>query len=420
MSPETLVSPPVDEASQQLPPPEATPGATIQPAPGEEGGNTAQPAAEATTPVNESKSDEETVTPEEQQDSEYRYTDIELLGKSFRVRQRIDKTSTGAIKTWQGLKSKVRNTLDTPGKAIKQFAYNRAKSSSAKKEARLKSATSARLYELRQSKLDKANVKLENRESNLNERVERMANRSKTVHENAENRRNEQVAALKERREEALARKTLRQQLRTSGASTLETRSILSELPAEHIARIGKVALIAETSERKLSEADRHKSRAEKHQHNTESRIENMEERAKNSGLTIEQAEKSIEELNLKLIPDAEEQVSLLTSTLSELATDSPNYQQIANQILQAKSIVENYKKQLGFWHNVSSINNQRVEDAKKRLVDLGEKHTKHKEKVATATEHLTKRGEVSKVHKVQLENELHDVLNPQETLKVK
>jgi len=201
-----------------------------------------------------SKEDNRTPDSEEtSKDNEVRFTDAEILGKSFRVKRAVQETGTQSIKTWQGLKAKVRNAIDTPGKVVKQFAYNRAKNAHQRREARLQAATNERLRQKRLIPAERAKSKLAMRENNLKEHVGRMNERVSTVNENANRRRAEYIDELKSRKEDALARKTVRAQLRQDGATRRETRSIMSEIPRTHLDRIGKLAVLVETSGR-LSE----------------------------------------------------------------------------------------------------------------------------------------------------------------------
>lgn len=183
-------------------------------------------------------------------DIEDRYTDAQILGKSYKVRRAVQETGTQSIKTWQGLKAKIRNTLDTPSKLVKQFAYNRAKSGHERREARLQTATSMRLQQKRLITFEKAKSRLEMRENNLNTHVGRMNQRVSSVNENATRRRQEYIDELKSKKETALARKAVREQLRLEGATRRETRSILSEIPRFQLDRVGQMAVLAETNRR--------------------------------------------------------------------------------------------------------------------------------------------------------------------------
>lgn len=196
------------------------------------------------------ESNESPETSELAKDNEARYTDAQILGKSFRVRRAVQETGTQSIKAWQGLKAKVHNTIDAPGKIVKQFAYNRAKSSHERREARLKTATNMRLQQKRLIAVEKAKSKLEQRENILNSHTGRMNQRVSLVSENANRRRQEYIDDLKSRKQTALARKAVREQLRQDNATRRETRSILAEIPRYQLDRVGQIAILAETSRR--------------------------------------------------------------------------------------------------------------------------------------------------------------------------
>jgi hypothetical protein len=416
--PETLTTPPITEAAQ--PPPAGVAG-EITP------DLAAKPLIEITEPhateVVPPDSNTETTptsadTAAEKHDAEARYMDTELLGKSFRVRRSIQEAGTQSVKTWQGLKAKVRNALDTPGKAFKQFAYNHAKSSYERKDARLKAATSLRLQQPRQAKADSAKEAMEYRAGSLHDRVTRMEGRKTTVHENADLRRQEYVSELKERREGALARKAVRQQLRGEGATRRETRAIVAEIPTEHMDRLGKVAIVSETSQRKLSEAKQFRSHAEKEQSKTVARIKHTERHAETYDKTAEHATTSMQEISTNLLPVAEQYVVGLTGMLKGFEPGDPNHDLLAAEITKAQRVVDSYKSQITYLEGTAVSNRLKVEQAKGQLGGLRQSRRNDSKKAKFATRQLNRQRKINKQHRDQLDEAVIATLNSAETRK--
>jgi hypothetical protein len=354
-------------------------------------------------------------TPEAQKDAEVRYADKELLGRSFRVRRTVQETGTQSIKTWQSVKAKVRNAFDMPGRAVKQFAYNRALKGYDRKNNRLNEATNLRLQQRRQPAVERARNRVNERSKSYAERAGRMEGRTRAVHENANRRRQEYIDELKGRRESALARKAVREQLRGDGASRRETRKIVAEIPSEHMDRVGKVALTSNTSQRKLEKATRVEKRAVRSHRRTERRIESTDTRANDYSKGIESADTVAQNIQDVHLPQAERHVFELKSRLSDVRMDEPSRAQLASELQDAEEELSSYRDELSDWQSYTEAQRQKVGDAKSKLGDLEQVRQRKEGRIATASEHVSGQRETDDLHKTQLDQTVKDVLNPEQ-----
>ena len=327
--------------------------------------------------------------PIEAQDLQNRYTDAELLGRSFPVQRAIHELGTRSIKVWQGLKAKVHNAIDTPGKVIRQFAYNRAKSSYDRVEKRLNEAHDLRLRQRRQVAFDRAKDRLDSRSASLDERVSRMRDRTSVVHENAENRRQQFTEKLIGQRQYALARKEVRHQLRSDGANRREVKAILAEIPNDMFDRIGKVASVAETSRRKYAEVQKFEQKATARQTSIAEQIATTKTRAQTYVSTINQAEAEIKQIRDKTMLVSEQNTQNIQAKLADLKDNDPEYDILINQLQREEQNLATYRSQLTYLDNVVANNRLNYSRAAARLAGLHQLHSEHQSKLSDTKEQV-------------------------------
>lgn len=352
--------------------------------------------------------------PDEQNEAA-RYTDTELLGKSFRVRRAVQETGTQTIKAWEGMKAKVRNTLAEPGKAIRQFAFNRAKNSFNRKQDRLQATKSMRLQDHRQGVVTRAKERMDRRADSLKQHVGGMEARTRAVTEHEQQRRQEYINELKSLKENALARKAVRAQLRQEGASRRETRSILAEIPAEHIRRVGTVAINVEASRHKLAEATGAQAKATRHLERADNRVAVTEGRIEDFDRSIKEADAAAVELSTTLLPLARGRVENLQDKLDGLEADSPDHVDIAAALEQAKKDVAAYDEQLQNWRATAKNIRAKSSRADSRLGDLYDRQEAQGANVTTAGEQVVMNRKSNLAHSAQLKQTIDAVLTTSE-----
>ncbi|NCU38098.1 hypothetical protein EOL96_03535 [Candidatus Saccharibacteria bacterium] len=311
-------------------------------------------------------------TPEAVQDTEDRFTDIELLGNSYQVRLKVNELGNKRTRAWESIKAKSANAWDMPDKIMKQALYNRAEDKMQKFEtnhqaarnAVLEAGGSQRLVNHRLTRIDnKYNRKKakwaprrDQRKSSLDARVNQMTARTEAVKKNYERRNTAYVAELVKKKEEAFARKSLKHELRKNqGASLRETRAILKEIPAAQRKKIGETSLrarIAKEEATKTTEtarqAKREVSRAEVLRGKNINKSIELANEAKNADATA----KTIEE---QQIPEQQTKTESLRAQLDTLGQDDPTREDILVQIQQSEERIKILKeREIPYWQSVA------------------------------------------------------------------
>jgi hypothetical protein len=343
----------------------------------------------------------------ETKDAEARYTDAQLLGGSFRVRRAVHEVGTQRIKAWQGLKAKVRNVVDTPAKVVKTFAYEKARVGHARKEKRLDTTTNARVLERRQKAVDVAKKHMDYRQEALKKHTATMEGRTKTVAENASQRRAELTAELKSRKENALARKAVRKQLRTEGATRSEARGIAAEMPHEHLDRVAKVAIVAETSTRLSDKAGRVEHKAKKRVERTERNIEKAKARIERHEDKGEAAGEAISKLHDTLLPEAKERLAVLRNELGHAEAGSETAERVHEALLLQQRKIDTYTADLKYWHGRAAHSIHKAGKAGARQTQLQGRLPGQKHAVGVATKQADRTWEVANIDKADLGDEV-------------
>ncbi|HSX06603.1 MAG TPA: hypothetical protein VLG92_02700 [Candidatus Saccharimonadia bacterium] len=364
-------------------------------------------------------SEDEDLQAEIQHDAEVRYTDIELLGKSFRVRRNVTEGGRKAIRLWDRAWAAVGNTLDRPGQAMKWYAQNRAESAYGRKVTRLEDAqdrfhASSRLVERRQTAATEAARIRDEKRRTLQDHKDVMTKRVTTIHEEATQRRESYLANKKAAVENKLARQAVRGQLRGEGASRQEARDILAEIPAEHLARVGKVAIVAEAS-RAAHESARHsRSKATKARERNERRITATGERAERYDRATADADEITEQLSTTVLPFTERYITVLRDKLASMTEETAGYQHLVAELQAAEGRLAVQQRELGYWQGVSQRKSGKAGKSKARVSGLEKAHAQHEIKVSQSIREADIQELTHEIDKAELEGQVRVVLNPE------
>jgi len=369
-----------------------------------------------------SSSQQPEVTKKEAQEIADKYTSAELLGKSFRVRRTVHEAGTQRVKIWEGMKAKVANAKDMPAKAVKKFAHVMAQRSDARKEKRLQKAhdarASERLIEKRQSKVNGAAQKASRREEDLHWHSAIMEDRTKTVDIKVKNMREEYTAVLKERKQDAVARKAVRKQLRTEGATWRERRQIAAGIPRRHLDRVGDAALKAEASKRSQSDARRLERWTARQLGHTQRDIKKTEKRIDNHNAKARDAMDRIAEINgIEATEDvegktgtlsiAEAHLSKLRDQLRGMEAGDPDFVRVSAQKVAAQRKVEELEADREHWHRVAAAHIEAAVAGHSRMGGLDVERNDRKKIKEVAGEHTAHKGAVHGHLKQALEEEV-------------
>ncbi len=422
MSPETLndrqseapEQPPVSGAPGQ----EAVPGAVPDQAQsnfdwfsrGPDGGGNAAPEAPTAQVQPESTA--------EQRDAQVRYSDAELLGNRYAVHLKVQGAGNRAVKAWQGMKARVRNAFDAPGKTIKKFALDRAQKGFDSKSKRLDAATSERAKQYHQRKLDKAADKLIKREVSHNTRVKRMEARTQAVHENAERRRQNYIDKLKLKKGDKLAEKALHKQLREEKVSWYSSRKIAAETLEELKQRpeqrkqLGDVVMDYAVSHRYENAARRGYRRADRSRQRTVRNIERTNENIASYTNERQDAQKAAETAR-KHMEEAKGRVADLQARLGAEAPGTPRYDVLAAALGEAQEQAASHEAEFTQQSARATVSHNGALYEKVRHNDLNTQYAERNARATTAHEDVNTRRDASRQHKAALDQEVTVALNP-------
>lgn len=326
-------------------------------------------------------------------DKDTRFIDAEILGKRLTVELAVRDIGNEYIKSYNMFKANWRNRLDAPGKYVRSFRANVAERRFNRHQKRLDEVESlpdtSRLKKRRIRKFAKAKTKMLETKASYNIHKTRMENRVKAVHENADTRREAYVRELKVRRDEALLRRDARRnkklaikaetagkkaltgELRNQGATLLERRAIMKEVPQEHWKKVGHVAVQVSAAERAAKKTNRDVARAEKKATSHDSRL--SEKIQKNEALVAEHSEEANNaETELTELSGAEtEEGSLayaqqhaegLQARLEAMNEDDPNRTELEILVREANEAVRVKEAKIAFWESAKAKNIERVE----------------------------------------------------------
>lgn len=308
----------------------------------------------------------------EQNDAEARYTDAEILGRSYPVRMRILAQGKNSLRAaWEGVVADFHNLRENPGMLKDTLLHAIAKrrhESADRKLQEVKERGSDRLVDRRQRKVDTRQAKMLTRKDKLDERLDRMSRRELSVVDNYNARHYETITHYKQKKERALASKALREQLRTEGAGWRERRAITKEvlagLPKEQMNRLGAAAVNAEVSRRAGKKQEKVEARHEKKLSKTQERIASAEGRAKQYAREAKHADETVEAIETRDLPEAESKVKELRDELDAMAEDDPSRVYVQTLLQEAEDKVAIYtERELPYWRSVAEKSRQKVVD---------------------------------------------------------
>lgn len=303
------------------------------------------PDTEAGRPTTEEQDQVDAIN--ERPDAETLYKDAEILGKRYPVRRSIQEIGNRRAQAIESVQASWKNTLATPKKMrlgiAQSFAESRLSRAQARYDALSELPDTSWLKKRRLAKLDKAKAKHETAKKNYNSHAKGMQDRRDNVGKNYEKRKNDYKEGLKEKRSAALARKEIRRQIRGEGASLLEARELVKDIPKEQLNRIGKVAAYTASLERSSYKIERAKNKATRAQEKTLQRDEQSRNRQEAYKVDQDATQDRVKEINDEL-PDAEANLVELSDQLADLPDDDPARDELQEKVTAAEEAVQALK----------------------------------------------------------------------------
>lgn len=369
---------------------------------------------------------EQQPTPEEiaelEADQENRKVDVEILGKSFRVRRGIDQGVTQAISGAHDRIAKFKNALSTPKNLYLENKYLSSKDKYdrvAAKAANSRFKITKRFYT---NVANKRQQKMSNRQEKFNAHTNKMQGRldhAKNRRDHHEDIHNNKLKMYIDRKVLAQSRKEVRKmrsEMRNDGKGRVEVARIIGNMTQEQRKRIGEVSLRLEIANRNRDKVSQEKGREQYQRTSNNDRItadraslaEKLTSRqvaAENASLsTIEHVKVTdrIASLEQKLATgfdhddadpdDPEDQGTALTNEtrdrlILELDQTRAQADQLQKKINDSTDFIARTNSDIRSLEGGISSREQKVATAEGRIVELDGKIAEHNEKVRALEE---------------------------------
>ena len=342
-------------------------------------------------------------------------TDAEILGRRYPLRRAVSEVGNQRMRAIESAQASWSNFKDTPRKLSLQLSRSLAESRRDRAKARYDAVAhlpdGSFLKQRRLAKLRKAERKFNQRESAFNAHTQRMANRREAVNRNYNKRREETLKNLADRRKQAEARKALRHELKNQGASFLEVRAILQEIPAEQKARVGHLAIESALRQKGV---EKYASAAEESLARESTLSDNLARtvsEASNAEKRISGASESLRDLQSKL-PEASERVAELTKQADLTPEDSPNRLAIMAELQEAQNILDDYNRRTTQLEAVIASDQRVITEADKRRNELEAQLTKQHQTTEDLTSKTRESQQSAQARADQLRETSQNTLN--------
>lgn len=311
---------------------------------------------------------EQSDTIADQPNAEVLYTDAEILGDHYIVKQMFHELGNQRMQLIEATQAKLKNVRDTPGKVrlgmsrmVAEMRYNRHKNN----RSSIDKLPDGPRKRRRMARLNNAEARFNKAKGKYDDRRDGMRKRTTDVGEHSIQRRDKYISELKSKRETALARRSIRHEMRSQGASWLETRSIIKDVPKAHLDRVGKLAgAVARSEQYAAKDTKKEKKFAHKEARAKENVDANIA-RAESYASEAKKADETLETIKTISLPAAEKHLESLQGELEELAEDDPARESIAVQVEEARLQVAVYnEREIPYWQQVA-------EDSRRNVVRL-------------------------------------------------
>lgn len=373
-----------------------------------------------------SPDDNDTSTPPDQlddidtqPDAEVLYTDAEILGGRYQVLQVINELGNQRMRVIEDIQAKWRNTLDTPGKLRLGLSQALAESGYYRHKAKLHNIQQLDDGPLKRARMRARTVKLAKAETKFSAakaayggRQERMQQRTTTVREHTTQRRDDFTAELREHREQALAKRSVRRELHSEGAGRLEARSIVKTIPKEHLDRVGKLAGVAFVSEQSAAKASKVERKSSQQDTQTSRDIATNRKRTEAYAGEAKRANETLDEIRTINLPAAEKHLEDIRSELDQIADDDPVRAGLATQIDEAEHQIAIYtEREIPYWQRIAEDNRKHAIALTAERASLQSELRRHKEVSAVHSEAADEKRTATDQHAAARSAAINEIL---------
>ncbi len=302
-----------------------------------------------------------TPSPEEQHDQEVRFTDAEILGKSFKVRLAINEGVTATLNEHKMARAEGYNKLSTPKNKFLERRYEAAEDKYQRKLAKVGSSRWKFINNHHQNAANRAFAKRNQRFNAYNKHSDMMQGRIDSAKQYAERNnelRRKKIESYKTIKSIAEGRKELRRlrrDMRREGYSHKEVNERLGMIPqpgetpeaytkrrSEFQQRLGRVACARETVGRETQRVERQAARARDKQAKVEAHLTNTIELTEHTKAALDKANRGLEIASHHAARTAET-VQSLQADIDTMEPDDPRREVAEAKLTKAKQTWEAY-----------------------------------------------------------------------------
>ena len=355
-----------------------------------------------------------------QPNAEVLYGDAEILGKHYAVRQVVHEVGNQRMKVIEAVQARWKNTLDTPKKVrlgfVKSLAESRYNRHNAKRDEIQKLDDGLRKRR-KLAKLAKVERKFNTAKQAYDGRKDQMKQRVTAVGEHATQRRDKSTAELKSRREAVLAKRAIKHEAYSQGASWLEAQRIIKDVPKEHLDRVAKLAGIAALSEKHATTATKLEEKDAYQESRTNKSIDKNRKRSTMYAGEEKKADETLTKMRDVSLPVAEKHFEDISAELDQLAEDDPARAGLMAQVNEAKQQITMYtEREIPYWEHIAEDSRNHMVALTAEHIALQEELRKHKKTLARHSEKADEKRAVAGQHTTARTAAINEITFEQKT----
>ncbi len=282
---------------------------------------------------------------------------VKLLGVNYRVQRRINEIGNGALRRIQSAWANVRNVPTGFRRRRHERQLDRAEADHDAIQERLGEATNEVHRKILHKRAEEARQRLEARRETFQRTDGLMRSRVEKIDHKFDSRREEKLTELKQKREQALARKALRTEMREQGMNNIEVNEAMAAIPKEHLDRIGRVALTTEAYRRQASDAEKSERKAHRRHERLENHAVNVQEQIARYQAHIDSASGIVAKIRDEQLPEAQADVKKYEEWLADMPEGEEHdmdRQYVRVELQEAQDRVDRFNnRELPYWQRV-------------------------------------------------------------------
>lgn len=343
-------------------------------------GETAAAEVVPAAPLEPAEQLERNLTPEQIEDFENRFEDIDILGKSYAVGKFIDEQTVGTLNKVRMAKARGRNFLQDLNPNPKYlFLENRiqAKKNKAERlETKLDNSHFGFINRFNQWRHDRVQTRattLENRRNSRNEAKQNRIDRAKSDVESNNETHAMRIEGLKARAVLASKNKATRhleRSLRQSGMKRQEVFDAINKIPKSHMDKLARAALAGKTAERESRKADRSLEKVNTRLTRTERAIRTAKETSASESQNAVDYRERADTIEASL-PEHRDELQALIEKREALSDDDPSSNGLDGMIAERQNAIDQLTAEVPKLREAALAADQKAQELNERAVSL-------------------------------------------------